>query len=199
MANISTVFIDVGGVLLTNGWDRHARKRAVERFHLDESEVNKRHDLYFDIYEIGKITLDTYIEKVYLPSLQAFTLEEFKQFMFAQSQPYYDMIEMIRQMKAQHGFKLATLSNEGKELACFRFREFHFKDFFVVSSFVGVRKPDSTIYRIALDLAQAEPHQAIYIDDRRPLAEMGQSLGLHSICHENVQMTKQELEKLLRS
>ena len=35
MADVNTLFWDNGGVILTNGWDRGSRQKAVEKFHLD--------------------------------------------------------------------------------------------------------------------------------------------------------------------
>src|SRR5438132_13509959 len=84
---ITTLFLDVGGVLLTNGWDRHARQRAAERFGIDQQEMDERHHLNFDTYEIGKQSLDVYLRRVVFYAPRKFTPDDFKQFMFAQSQP----------------------------------------------------------------------------------------------------------------
>ncbi len=91
--HITTLFLDLGGVLLTNGWDRAARQRAAERFHLDYDETNERHHLTFDTFEEGKLTLDEYLDRVVFYQPRDFSRGTFVEFMYAQSQPYQDMID----------------------------------------------------------------------------------------------------------
>ncbi len=165
---IITLFLDIGGVLLTNGWDRAARSRAADAFGLDHEEMNERHHLTFDTYEEGKLSLDEYLKRVVFYQPRSFTRDEFKAFMFAQSQPYPEMIGLVRKLKDRNGLQVAVVSNEGRELTEYRVREFElgqFVDFFIFSCFVHFRKPDADIYRIALDIAQVQPSQVIYIDD----------------------------------
>ena len=87
-SNITTLFLDIGGVLLTNGWDRNIRIRAAEKFGLDQDEMNERHHLTFDTYEEGKLSLDEYLHRVVFYQDRSFSPEEFKAFMYAQSQPF---------------------------------------------------------------------------------------------------------------
>ena len=119
---ITTLFLDIGNVLLTNGWDRHMRRRAAEKFHLDYDEMDERHHLTFDTYEEGKLSLEDYLTRLVFYRDRAFTREDFKAFMFAQSQPIPAMIELIKQLKARHRLKIATISNEGMELTIHRIR-----------------------------------------------------------------------------
>ncbi|MGZ3535999.1 MAG: HAD family phosphatase, partial [Thermodesulfobacteriota bacterium] len=84
----TALFLDVGGVLLTNGWDRSMRKLAAEAFGLDGNEVDDRHHLTFDTYELGKLTLDEYLGRMVFYKERRFSKEEFKEFMFAQSRPF---------------------------------------------------------------------------------------------------------------
>jgi putative hydrolase of the HAD superfamily len=62
-------------------------------------------------------------------------------------------------------------------------------DFFIISSFVRFRKPDEDIFRLALDIAQVSPEQAVFVDDRLMFAEVAQSLGIRSIYHEDLDKT----------
>ena len=193
---ITTLFLDIGGVLLTNGWDRHARQRACERFSLDWEEMNERHHLTFDTYEVGKLTLDDYLRRVIFYKPQPFSPQEFREFMFAQSQPHDDMIQMIKQVKNAAKLRVATVSNEGRELSMYRIEKFKLKefvDFFIMSSFVHFRKPDEDIFCIALDTAQAKPEEVLYIEDRGLFIEVAQSLGIHAIQHRDVAQTRVEL------
>lgn len=196
---VSALFLDVGGVLLTNGWDRSMRARAAETFKLDYAEMDERHHLTFDTYEEGKLSLDEYLHRVVFYQNRPFSGEEFKAFMFAQSQPYPQMIELVRGIKRSHGVKVAVVSNEGRELTIHRIEKFglaEFVDFFIVSCFVHFRKPDADIYRIALDIAQAPPERVVYIEDRFMFVEVAQSLGIRGIHHTDYNSTRAGLVSL---
>ena len=198
-APITTLFLDIGGVLLTNGWDTHIRTLAAEKFGLDYDEMNERHHLTFDTYEEGKLSLDGYLNRVVFYQARSFSREEFKAFMYAQSQPFPDMIELMRGLKAQYGLEIAAVSNEGRELTVYRVKQFGlgtFIDFFVSSCFVHYRKPDEDMYRIALDIAQVTPQRVVYIDDRPMFVEVAQSLEIRGIIHKNFETTRKTLEGL---
>ena len=113
---ITCVFLDIGGVLLTNGWDHQARKRAVRHFKLELAEIEDRHHLTFDTYEEGKLTLEEYLGRVVFYRKRPFTRAQFRRFMFAQSKPYPEMMELARGLKSKYGLKLVVVSNEGREL-----------------------------------------------------------------------------------
>jgi putative hydrolase of the HAD superfamily len=196
---ITALFLDIGGVLLTNGWDRNMRKDAAATFGLDYEEMNERHHLTFDTYEEGKLSLDEYLRRVVFYEKRPFSLEEFRAFMFAQSQPYPDMIALVQDLKSRHRLKVAAVSNEGRELTIHRIRKFElgtFIDFFISSCFVHFRKPDQDIYRIALDIAQVLPNQVVYIEDRAMFVEVAEGLGIRGIQHVSYQSTRGALEAL---
>lgn len=195
--SITTLFVDIGGVLLTNGWDRNARQRAAQAFELDMEKMNERHHLTFDTYEEGKLSLGEYLDRVVFHEERPFSRDEFRSFMFAQSEPYPEMIDLIRDLKAEHGLKIAAVSNEGRELTVHRIERFglgEFIDFFVCSCFVHFRKPDEDIYRMALDVAQVSPAQVAYVEDRAMFVEVAMQLGIHGIQHTGYQSTRQALE-----
>lgn len=194
---ITTLFLDIGGVLLTNGWDRKARVRAAEKFGLDYDETDERHHLTFDTYEEGKLSLDEYLNRVVFYEKRPFSREEFKSFMYAQSQPFPEMIELMKSLKRQYHLRIAVVSNEGRELTTYRVRQFQlntFIDFFVSSCFVHYRKPDADIYRMALDIAQASPEQVIYVDDRPLFVEVAQGLGIRGVIHKEYKTTQKAME-----
>lgn len=197
-APITTLFLDIGGVLLTNGWDREARRLAAQTFHLDLPELEERHHLTFDTYEEGKLTLDEYLHRIVFYEERSFSQEEFENFMTEQSKPYPDMLKMIRDLKAAYRLKIAVVNNEGRELNERRIRKFRlneFVDFFISSCFVHYRKPDTDIFRVALDIAQVAPEQVVYIEDRPMFVSVAESLGIHGICHAEYQSTCAQLEK----
>ena len=192
-SDITTLFLDIGGVLLTNGWDRSTRRRAAETYNLDYEEMNERHHLTFDTYEEGKLRLDEYLHRVVFYEKRTFSLDDFRNFMLQQSRPYPEMIELIRTVKSRYKLKVVAVSNEGRELATHRTEKFKLGDIidvFVVSSFVHFRKPDDDIYRIALDIAQVPPPRVVYLEDRAMFVEVAQTLGIKGIQHVSYEKTK---------
>ena len=120
-------------------------------------------------------------------------------FMLEQARCFPDMIEMYKRLKAKHGLRVVVVSNEGRELTKDRIRRFNLKDFvdiFVVSSYVHFRKPDEDIFHIALDVAQAEPEEVVYVDDRHMFAEVACRLGMHEIWHRDLDGTRAAFEAL---
>jgi putative hydrolase of the HAD superfamily len=198
-SRISTIFTDVGGVLLTNGWGRSGRQKAIEVFKLDPLETEERHHLTFDTYEVGKLSLDEYLERVVFYKERNFSVNDFRGFMFEQSQPYPEMINLIQSLKEKHKLKIAVVNNEGRELNDYRIKKFKldsFVDFFISSSFVHFRKPDADIFRLALDVARTPVDQIVYIDDRPLFVQVAESLGLKGIIHKTYESTAEELKLL---
>ena len=198
MTKITALFLDIGGVLLTNGWDRNARRLAAETFNLNFDEMDERHHLTFDTYEEGKVTLDEYLDRVVFFRERPFTRDQFRTFMFAQSRPCPEMVELVCRLKSRYGLKIAVVSNEGRELNIHRIGTFKldaFVDFFVSSCFVHFRKPDADIFRMALDIAQVKPEQVVYIEDRPMFVEVAQALGINGIVHAGYHDTVQELAR----
>jgi putative hydrolase of the HAD superfamily len=196
---IRALFIDLGGVMLTNGWDSDTRKAAAEEFHLDLAEVDSRHRMTFDTYEIGKLTLHDYLSRAIFYTPRSFTREQFVEWIYAQSKPYTDMIALVRGLKRKYGLKVVVVSNEGREISEFRIRKFNlgeFVDAFVCSAFVHLRKPDNDIYRLALDLSQIPANQTAYLEDRPLFVEVAGQFGIRAILHRSVVSTKAALTAL---
>ncbi len=195
-AKITTLFLDIGGVLLTDGWQRDSRKRAVKEFRLDPSEMEDRHHMAFDTYEEGKLTLKEYLDWTVFYKKRPFTRAQFRRFMFAQSTPYPAMIELVRQLKAKYGLKIIVLSNEARELNAYRIRTFKldgFVDAFVSSCFVHLRKPDADIFRLALDIAQTPARQIAYIENTAMFVQIAEGMGIQSILHTDCRSTRAQL------
>jgi putative hydrolase of the HAD superfamily len=194
--SITCMFLDIGGVLLTNGWDHHARKRAATNFKFEFAEMEERHSLNFEIYEDGKLTLEEYLNRVVFYQKRPFTRAQFRRFMFAQSKPYPEMIELAAQLKVRHGLKVIAVSNEGRELNAYRIRKFkldRFVDAFISSCFVHLRKPDADIFRLALDIAQAPARQVVYIENTPMFVQIAEGLGIRSILHTDYRSTCEKL------
>jgi putative hydrolase of the HAD superfamily len=196
---ISCALLDIGGVLLTDGWDHLARKRAATNFKLKWAEMEARHHLTFEIYEEGKITLEEYLSLVVFTEKRSFSRSQFRSFMFAQSKPFPEMIDLVTQLKDNLGLKIVIVSNEGRELNAHRIQKFKLNrlvDCFISSCFVHIRKPDVDIFRLALDVAQVEASQAVFIDNTPMFVEIAEGLGIQSILHVDCKSTRARLSTL---
>ena len=196
---INCLFLDIGGVLLTDGWDHHARKRAATHFKLEWAGMEECHRLNFNTYEEGKLTLEEYLSRVVFYQRRSFTRVEFRHLMFAQSKPYPRMIELVRKLKAKYGLKIVVVSNEARELNAYRIRKFkldRFVDAFISSCFVHLRKPDADIFRLALDIAQVPARQVVYIENTPMFVQIAEGLGIRSILHTDYKSTSAKLASL---
>jgi putative hydrolase of the HAD superfamily len=189
---IAALFLDIGGVLLTDGWGRQFRELDATVFDLDLAEINDRHKQTIETYEMGKLTLEEYMNLVVFYREQTFSRTEFQKFMFEQSKPYPERIGLIRKLKAKYGIKIVVVSNEGRELNEYRIRKFKldgFVDSFISSCFVHVRKPDADIFRLALDIAQVPARSVVYIEDNPMFVRIAEGLGIKSILHTEYKST----------
>jgi putative hydrolase of the HAD superfamily len=189
---ITHLFVDIGGVLLTDGWVHRSRKLAAKTFNLNLEEMEIRHNQAFDTYELGKLTMEEYLSWVVFYEKRQFTPAQFRKFMFDQSKPYHKMIELIQRLKSRYGLKIIVLSNEVRELNSYRIRKFKldgFVDFFISSCFVQLRKPDLDIFRLALDIAQAPARQVVYIENTPMFVRIAEGLGIRSILHTDYKST----------
>jgi putative hydrolase of the HAD superfamily len=196
---IATLFLDIGGVLLSDGWGHRARKRAATHFKLEWAEMEDRHHLVFETYEEGKLTLEEYLGRVVFYQKRSFTRAQFRRFMFAQSKPYPEMIELVAQFKVRHRLKIAVVNNEGRELNAYRIQQFKlngYVDSFISSCFVHLRKPDADIFRLALDIAQTPARQIVYIENTPMFVEVAEGLGIRSILHTDYRSTCAKLASL---
>jgi len=193
---ITTLFLDIGGVLLTDGWDHLARKRTARHFMLPWAEMEERHHLMFETYEEGKLTSEDYLNRLVFYKKRSFTRAQFRSFMFAQSKPYPEMIDLVAKLKVRHGLKIVVVSNEAREMNAYRIRRFklnEISDAFISSCFVHIRKPDADMFRLALDVAQTPIEQIVFVDNTPMFVQIAEDLGIHSIIHTSYKSTCAEL------
>jgi putative hydrolase of the HAD superfamily len=199
LTQISAIFWDVGGVLLTNAWDHTQRAAAIAKFQLDEADFRDRHDMLVSSFERGKISLDEYLDRTIFYRKRSFSRDEFRQFMLSLSQPHADALDVARRLAKSCQYLMATINNESADLNAYRIEQFGLRDIFslfVSSCYVGLRKPEEGIYRMALDLTQKPPQECCFIDDRPLNLESAARLGMHTIEMKGAQQLQEELQKL---
>ncbi|OLC99700.1 MAG: hypothetical protein AUH86_01870 [Acidobacteria bacterium 13_1_40CM_4_58_4] len=198
LREITTLFWDIGGVILTNGWDRESRKEAAATFRLDWEEFQDRHDLSFPAFDTGYITLHEYLERTLFYRARPFTREEFTAFMFARSREYPEVRAILDKVTASGKYFVGAINNEPLELNQYRIEAFHLRRNFLVffsSCYVRSRKPEEAIFRVALEVTQRAPEQCLFIDDRALNLESPRRLGMNTIHHQNADQLRSELGK----
>jgi putative hydrolase of the HAD superfamily len=196
MPEVTALFWDIGGVILSNGWDRAARAEAAKRFGLDWEDFQERHELANPAFDTGRITLDTYLDRTVFYRKRTFTRDEFKAFIFDQSREFPESRAVLSRVAKSYKYFLATINNEPRELNLLRIEKFNLRqefEAFFSSCFVGLRKPEAGIYRLALDVTQRRPGECVFIDDRAPNLECARELGMHTIQFQNAAQLSQEL------
>jgi putative hydrolase of the HAD superfamily len=196
MPDVTALFCDVGGVILSNGWDRPARSAAAKKFGLDWEEFQDRHDLASPAFETGQITLDTYLQRTVFYRKRSFTREEFIDFIFGQSSELPESRAVLDEISKTGNYLLATINNEPRELNEFRIQKFNlrreFKAFFS-SCYLGVRKPDEGIYKLALEVTQRTPEECVFIDDRELNLECARQMNMTTIHFQNAAQLRRDL------
>ena len=193
---ITTIFFDIGGVLLTDGWGHDSRRAAAAKFGLDWEQYADRHEKVAHAIETNRMTLEQYLDRTIFYRPREFTREEFRAFIFAQSKEKPDSIKIVERLAESKKYFLATINNEILELNLYRLEHFGLRQYFPVffsSCFLGLRKPDEAIYRLALQVTQRSPGECVFIDDREVNLECPRELGLHTILFQNATQLRSDL------
>ncbi len=199
MPEIRAIFWDVGGVLLTNAWDHTERSAALEHFRLDDEEFHSRHEMVVSSFERGKISLDEYLDRTVFYRTRSFTREEFRDYMFSLSQPMPEVLAFARALADSGKYFMATINNESRELNLHRIEKYGLRGIFrlfISSCFVGLRKPESGIYRLAIETTQIDPGECCFIDDRALNLECAGKLGMRTIQMQTLEQLQGDLRKL---
>lgn len=198
MAEVTALFFDIGGVLLTNGWDRTERTAAAEKFTLDWKEFEDRHELVLHAFEVGELGLDEYLDRVIFYCPRSFSREEFADYIRAQSKELPGTMDVLRRLAQARRYLISSLNNESREMNAYRIEKFGLRryfDVFLSSCYLGVRKPDEAIYQRALDITQRKGEECVFIDDRALNLECARELGMRTIQFKDAP----QLEKALKT
>lgn len=198
MGEITALFWDVGGVLLTNGWDTSSRQQAAERFGLAWEEFEERHQLVVTPFETGRLSLDEYLERTVFYRPRHFGADDLKTFMFAQSQPHPATLATVERLARTERYLLAALNNESLDLNLYRIRQFGLRSYFRAffsSCFLGTKKPEEAIFRLALQITQRAPEECLFIDDRPVNPECARQRGMTTIQYQDPAQLRDELRR----
>lgn len=199
MPKITAVFSDVGGVLLTNGWDRGSRRKACEEFDLDWEEFEDRHELVAAAFDQGELTLDQYLDRTVFHRSRNRSRQDFRAFMYAQSEPFPESLAILSRLAQSERYFLATINNESLDLNLYRINRFGLRKYFSAffsSCFLHAKKPAEAIYRRALEITQRPPEECVFVDDRALNLECARLLGMHTVHFQSARQLESELASL---
>ena len=199
MPDIQAIFWDIGGVLLTNAWDHQQRLTAVNHFRISQEEFEDRHAMVVSSFERGKITLDEYLDRTVFYRARPFTRDVFREFMFSLSQSKPEVLPFAASLARAARYFMATINNESRDLNLYRIEKYGLREIFklfVSSCFVGLRKPEQGIYRLALETTQIPPQECCFIDDRALNLECAAKLGMHTIEMQTLDQLRKDLERV---
>ena len=200
MFPFDVILFDVGGVLLTNGWDHCERAAVLDHFDLDKSEFEKRHAGANDAWERDTISARAYLDETVFYEPRSFAYDDFLEAIFAQSLELPNGgLGILRELATSGRAMLGCLNNEAREPNEYRFRQFGLHQYFDValsSCYVGLRKPKAAIYHRALDILGKPAHRILFIDDRPENAAAGAAAGMKTIWFKGADALRQELEYL---
>lgn len=200
MLPFDVILFDVGGVLLTNGWDHGERAAAAAKFGLDAQELEARNAKVYPAWEKGDIDRDQYLDAAVFYEPRSFSRDEFFVFILAQSKLLADgALDILAELSASNRYLIGALNNEARETNDFRFSKFELRRYFKVafsSCYVGLRKPEPAIYRRALDILGSAPDQTLFIDDRQENVDGAVAAGMKAIRFTGAEALRSELEKL---
>lgn len=196
---IRALFWDIGGVLLSNAWDRTERAEALQHFNIDPDGFHSRHEMLVSSFERGKITLDEYLERTIFYRERPFTPQAFRDYMLGLSKPFPENLRFAQALHDSGKYFMSTINNESRELNYYRMEKFELRKIFrlfISSCFVGLRKPERDIYRLALETTQVPAEDCCFIDDRALNLECAAKLGMHTIQIQSLDQLKADLAKL---
>lgn len=185
MFPFDVILFDIGGVLLTNGWDHRERARVLERFGLDTAAFESRHLEHYRAWESGTISAEAYLDATVFNEPRSFSRQEFFAAICAQSQLLPDgALEILKELVASGKCLLGALNNEARETNAYRFERFGLRPLFQValsSCYLGLRKPEPVIYERALEILGRPAERILLIDDRVENTAAAEEAGMRAV------------------
>jgi putative hydrolase of the HAD superfamily len=185
MLPFDVILFDVGGVLLSNGWDHGERVAAAEKFHLDAAELEARNAKVFEAWDRGEISMDDYLNATVFYEPRSFSREEFAAFLLSQSRLLPDgALDILKELAGGGKYLLGALNNEAREPNEYRFNKFGLRNYFDValsSCYLGLRKPEEAIFHLAIDVMGGKPERILFIDDRQENVDAAKAKGMVAI------------------
>jgi putative hydrolase of the HAD superfamily len=197
--HITTLFFDIGGVCLSNGWNLEQRKRVAQQFNFDDAAFEGRHVQVVDMFDRGQMSLHDYLQWTLFYEPRSFSAAAISESMTQQSTPIKETLELLRAIKKTGNYMLMTINNESRELNEYRVQHYKLHDIFSAffsSCYLGLLKPQHEIYRRALAISQRQASNCVFVDDWSHSAEVAGSLGMQPVVFTNAAQLEKDLLEL---
>jgi putative hydrolase of the HAD superfamily len=202
---IRAIYWDIGGVLLTNGWDHEERARVLAQFAIPREEYDARHEEANDRWERGELSDDEFLQQTVFFKERSFTPADFIRAVREQSKwlpgGAKNVIAALRQSNLPNsgGLKMAMLNNESGPLNDYRIEKFglaEYFDGFFCSAYLGMRKPEPRIFRAGAAMLHFKPEECVFVDDRDKNCAAAAEVGMHAIQYKGEEALKDALRAL---
>ncbi len=194
------ILFDVGGVLLTNGWDHIERAAVLDQFQLDRAAFEARHPEPYDALERDTITMRDYLDATIFYEPRPFTPDDFIEVMKVQSRPIpSNALGVLGEVSASDSWLVGLLNNESRLLHEYRMEKYGIEDHLDIqlsSCYLGLRKPDADIYRRAIDILGRPADRVLFIDDRANNTEAARTAGIHAIQFLGEEQLRRDLKQI---
>lgn len=198
MTDCTAIFFDLGGVCLSNGWDREQRRSVAEQFGFDYDTFDRRHRQVIDALERGQLSLHDYLQWTIFYETRPFTIDDITTSLEQLSAPFPETLQIVRALQSSGNYLLATINNESRELNEYRINRFRLKGLFsafFTSCYLGLLKPQPEHYRRAMQITQRAAEECVYIDDRPMNVEVASILGMRAIEFQSAGQLEGDLRK----
>jgi putative hydrolase of the HAD superfamily len=197
---IRAVYWDIGGVLLTNGWDHEERARVLAQFAIPKDEYESRHPEANDRWEKGELSDDEFLKQTVFFKERSFTPADFIHAVRAQSKWLPGGAKnVITALRQRNTLKMAMLNNESGSLNDYRIASFgltQYFDAFFCSAYIAMRKPDPRIFRAGAAMLHFTPEECAFVDDRENNCAAAAQVGMHAIQYQGEEQLRQALGAL---
>lgn len=200
---IRTIFWDIGGVLLTNGWDEAQRAHTLTPLGVDVADFESRYEAANFFWERGLSTAVEFFNKTLFRADQPnrnFSFEDIWPLVCAESKVLHpECFDIITSLRTSGKFKIATLNNESRELNAYRIDTFNLRqyfDYFICSGYVHEMKPHPAIYRAAIDISGHPPQTSVFIDDKPENCRAAADFGMNAIHFRSPDQLTRDLAQL---
>jgi len=200
---IKTIFWDIGGVLLTNGWDEAQRAHTLTPLGVDLADFESRYEAANFFWERGLSTAVEFFNKTLFRADQpnrSFSFEDIWPLVCAESKVLHpECFDILTSLHASGDYKVATLNNESRELNAYRIDTFNLRqyfDYFICSGYVHEMKPYPDIYRVAIDISGHPPQASVFIDDKPENCRAATAFGMNVITFQSPDQLGRDLAQL---
>ncbi len=198
--SIKALIFDFGGVL-SRTENHNPRIELAKRFGLEEHDLEK---LVFASpsskrASIGELSVDDHWREVALAlKVNPDEVNQIRDQFFAGDQLDQELVIYLRQMGKT--YKIGLLSNAWGDLRSSLNHSLHILNIFddvVISSEIGIMKPDQRIFLLAAEKLQVANNQVIFVDDTPENVDAARSLGMFGIQFQTTKQTLADISKII--